>query len=146
MRLTQVRSPIEENSLTRVESTIEEEIGLKHLAYLLKESSPTLADRLPEALLEYKNCETRVSKLVRQIEMFETLHQAVIGWQKGSGTRDDVDLDPMCEGITDPWLAKQADNICREDWDTLDETSETKTPIIFVIGKYACDPSCWTTI
>ncbi|KAH7131550.1 adenylate kinase [Dactylonectria estremocensis] len=120
--------------VTLVDDKKYSQIGLKHLASLLKESSPTLADRLPGALLEYKNRDTHVAKLVRQIEMFETLHQAVVRRQTGLGIPDGVDLDPMRGEITDSWLAKQANNICLEDWNPLDETSTTKTPIIFVIG------------
>ncbi|KAF7552655.1 hypothetical protein G7Z17_g4144 [Cylindrodendrum hubeiense] len=114
--------------------TVEEEIGLKHLTYLLKESSPALAERLPDALLEYQICETRVAKLVHQVDKFESLHQAVIRRKNGLRVRGKDDLDTMRESITDPWLAKQADDITAEDWDALDETAGSRAPIIFVIG------------
>ncbi|KAH6970955.1 adenylate kinase [Ilyonectria sp. MPI-CAGE-AT-0026] len=116
---------------------VEEEIGLKHLSYLLKESSPALAERLPEALVEYQNGETRVARLIRQVGKFESLHQAVIRRKRGLGVRGTDDLDAMRESITDPWLAKQADEITADDWDALDETVGSKAPTIFVIGESA---------
>lgn len=118
---------------------VEEEIGLKHLSYLLKESSPALAERLPEALVEYQNGETRVAKLIRQVGKFESLHQAVIRRKRGLGVRGTDDLDAMRESITDPWLAQQADEITADDWDALDETVGSKAPTIFVIGEPAPD-------
>ncbi|KAF4958654.1 hypothetical protein FSARC_10968 [Fusarium sarcochroum] len=110
---------------------LEEKLGLEYLSCLLTKSNPKLASQLPEIWLEYEKSETRIAKLVHQIDKFECLHQAFI-YQKRHKDKDRLqEFRGQRLKISDKWLADQADKILKE-WEELQELPAS-SPIVFVI-------------
>ncbi|KAF4895138.1 Uridylate kinase [Colletotrichum fructicola] len=112
---------------------LEEKLGLQYLSCLLKTSNPSWAIKLPEIWLEYESGETRVARLVRQVDKLECLHQAYMYQKRQKGNSRLAEFKYLRERMTDPWLLDQANRILA-DWEALDASQTASTGLVFVIG------------
>lgn len=113
---------------------MEERLGVQYLSCLLVESNPLLAAKLPEVWLEYEKSETRIAKLVHQIDKLECLHQALIYRKRHGDGHRLKEFQYLRNKVSDPWLATQADAIMAE-WAMMQQ-KQFSISIIFVIGMY----------
>ncbi|KAJ0167421.1 Uridylate kinase, partial [Colletotrichum tanaceti] len=96
-------------------------------------SNPSWATKLPEIWLEYESGETRVARLVRQVDKLECLHQAYMYQKRQKGNFRLGEFKYLRERMTDPWLLDQANRILA-DWEALDASQTASTGLVFVIG------------
>ncbi|KAK1981029.1 adenylate kinase-domain-containing protein [Colletotrichum cereale] len=115
-----------------------EKLGVKYLSLLLKRSNLDWASKIYDIWNAYERGETRVAKLVHEIDKLECLHQAFIYFKRYKGKHNLEEtltsFKSLREKISDTWLSQQADAILA-DWELHAKKEKQRLPsIVFVIG------------
>ncbi|KAK2061337.1 P-loop containing nucleoside triphosphate hydrolase protein [Colletotrichum caudatum] len=115
-----------------------EKLGVQYLSLLLKRSNPYWASRMIQIWDDYESGETRVAKLVHQVDKLECLHQAFIyfkRYKENHNLEETLTSFKSLRGkISDTWLSQQADDILKE-WELHVKKDKQRLPsIVFVIG------------
>lgn len=112
---------------------LRESLGLQYLGCLARNGgNPQLADQIQELWDEYEEGESRIAKVVHQVDKLEALQQAFI-YAVRYPECDLSDFKGHRGYISDPWLSKEADDVCRK-WDVHETRVRSSLAIIFVIG------------
>lgn len=110
-----------------------EDLGLQYLGSLAKKGgNPQFADRIRELWDEYEEGESPIAKVVHQVDKLDALQQAFI-YAVRYPECDFNDFKSHRDYISDPWLSKEAEEVCRK-WDAHESRTKSNLAIIFVVG------------